>query len=92
METVNEENKKELIEDLTKVTGKVNQTILWKNLNILAAKGINDEEACDKTRVLFKEFPMLFAQGYSCLNKRNRRIISRMLGYDTTLIVVYNKD
>lgn len=92
MENINEEDKIELVEDLTKVTGKVNQTILWKCLNILASKGINDEEACDKTRVLFKEFPMLFAQGYSCLNKRNRRIISRMLGYDTTLIVVYNKD
>lgn len=92
MKNVNEENKKELVEDLTKVTGKVNQTILWKSLNILATKGVNDEEACDKTRVLFKEFPVLFPQGYSCLNKRNRRIISRMLGYDTTLIVVYNKD
>lgn len=92
MENINEEDKIKLVEDLTKVTGKVNQTILWKCLNILAAKGIKDEEACDKTRVLFKEFPVLFARGYSCLNKRNRRIISRMLGYDTTLIVVYNKD
>lgn len=92
MENINEEDKIELVEDLTKVTGKVNQTILWKCLNILAVKGIKDEEACDKTRVLFKEFPILFAQGYSCLNKRNRRIISRMLGYNTTLIVVYNKD
>lgn len=92
MENINEEDKIELVEDLTKVTGKVNQTILWKCLNILASRGINNEKACDKTRVLFKEFPMLFAQGYSCLNKRNRRIISRMLGYDTTLIVVYNKD
>ena len=89
MESINEEDKKELVEDLIKVTGKVNQTILWKCLNILAVKGINDEEACIKAKLLYKEFPVLFARGYSCINKRNRRIISIMLGYSTTLIVKF---
>ena len=90
MEKIKEEDKIELINDIVKVSGKVNQTVLWKALNLLAKKGIEDKEACEKTKVLFKEFPTLFARGYSCINKRNRRIISRMLGYNVTLIVKFN--
>ena len=89
MEDIREEDKIEFINDLVPVKSKVNQTILWKALNLLAKKGINDEEACIKTKLLYKEFPVLFARGYNCINKRNRRIISRMLGYTTTLIVKF---
>ena len=89
MENIREEDKIEFINDLVPVKSKVNQTVLWKALNLLAKKGINDEEACTKTKLLYKEFPVLFARGYSCINKHNRRIISRMLGYTTTLIVKF---
>ena len=89
MGELKEEDKIEFINDLVSVKNKVNQTVLWKALNLLAKKGIEDEEACEKTKVLFKEFPTLFARGYSCINKRNRRIISRMLGYNVTLIVKF---
>ena len=89
MEDIREEDKIDFINDLVPVKNKVNQTVLWKALNLLAKKGINDEEACTKAKLLYIEFPVLFARGYSCINKRNRRIISRMLGYTTTLIVKF---
>ena len=89
MEDIREEDKIEFINDLVPVKSKVNQTVLWKALNLLAKKGINDEEASKKAKMFYKEFPVLFARGYSSINKHNRRIISRMLGYTTTLIVKF---
>ena len=89
MDELKEEDKIEFINDLVPVKSKVNQTVLWKALNLLAKKGINDEEACTKTKLLYKEFPVLFTRGYNCINKRNRRTISKMLGYSTTLIVKF---
>ena len=91
MDELKEEDKIEFINDLVPVKSKVNQTVLWKALNLLAKKGINDEEACTKTKLLYKEFPVLFARGYSCINKCNRRIISRMLGYTASLIVKFEQ-
>ena len=89
MDELREEDKIEFINDLVPVKSKNNQTVLWNSLKKKKKKGINDEEACTKTKLLYKEFPVLFARGYSCINKRNRRIISRMLGYTTTLIVKF---
>ena len=52
MDELREEDKIEFINDLVPVKSKVNQTVLWKALNLLAKKGINDEEACTKAKLL----------------------------------------
>lgn len=80
------------INEVVDTKGKpINQTTIYRALKILAKRGTGDEEACAIAKSIETENADIFPYGYNCIGKKEQMMISKMLGYNYTLLVVRQK-